>query len=65
MNASMVGDEGADLGPLRGHKVERGCFSTQERLHATQGFVLGPFELKVPCKHVKVVTLHARSIVEA
>ena len=27
--------------------------------------VLCPFELKVPCKHVKFVTLRARSIVEA
>ena len=27
--------------------------------------VLCPFELKVPCKHLKFVTLRARSIVEA
>ena len=27
--------------------------------------VLCPFELKVPCKHIKFVTLRARSIVEA
>ena len=65
MNASMVGHKASDLGPLRGHKAESGCFSTQGRLHATQELVLGHFELKLPCMHIKFVTLRAISIVEA
>ena len=65
MNASMVGEKASDLGPLRGLKAESGCFSTKGTLHATQELFLGPFGLKVPCMHVKVVTLHARTVLVA
>ena len=64
MNASMVRDKASDLGPLRGHKAEIGCFSTQIRTHATQELVLGNFELILPCMHVKFITLRDRSIGE-